>query len=160
VKPAPRLATLLSVAVIGSGVVVIGAATTWYRTIQPDRTITSAIGVVRVPGAVHSHSPSDLGSSLLPIAVLCLVCGLLAFLVGPRARAALIALIIVGAVALIPLTFAVKRPVEAGARVESAPGRIVTPIGAVVALAAAGAAFPVSTKVRRVRMPETGPGDE
>ncbi|HLW17427.1 MAG TPA: hypothetical protein VKV69_08735 [Actinomycetota bacterium] len=159
-KPAPRLATLLSVAVVGSGVAVIGAATTWYRTIQPDRAITSAIGVVRVPGAVHSYSPSDFGSSLLPIGVLCLVCGLLAFLVGPRARAVLIGLVIVGALALIPLMFTVKKPVEAGARVESAPGRIVTPIGAVVAVAAAGAAFPISTKVRRVRMPETGPSDE
>lgn len=142
---------------IGSGVAVVGAATTWYRTVQPPRSITTAIGVARVPGAVHSHSPSDLGSSLLPIAVLCLVCGLLAFLVGPRARAALIGLLIVGAVALIPLTFTVMKPIEAGARVQSAPGRIVTPIGAVVALGAAVSAFPISSKVRRVRMPETGP---
>jgi hypothetical protein len=160
VKPAPRLATFLSIAVIGSGVAVIGAATTWYRTVQPDRPITSGLGVARLPGAVHAHSPSDLGSPLLPIAVLCLVFGLLAFLVGPRARAVLIGLVIAGGLALIPLTFVVKKPVEAGARVESAPGRIVTPTGAVVALAAGVAAFPISTKVRRVRMPETGPGDE
>lgn len=156
-KPAPRLATFLSIAVIGSGVAVIGAATTWYRTTQPSRSITSGIGVVRLPGAVHAHSPSDLGSPILPIAVLCLVCGLLAFLVGPRARAALIGLVIVGAVALIPLTFTVKKPVEAGARVQSTAGRVVTPIGAVVALSAAVPAFPISAKVRRVRMPETGP---
>ena len=64
---------------------------------------------------------------------------------------------ILGAVALISLTFTVKKPVEAGARVQSAPGRIVTPIGALVALGAAAPAFPISTKVRRVRMPETGP---
>jgi hypothetical protein len=151
---------LLSVAAIGSGVAVIGAAATWFRTVQPARSITSGIGVVRLPGAVHSHSPSDLGSPLLPIAVLCLVFGLLAFLVGPRARAVLIGLVIVGAVALIPLTFAVKKPVEAGARVQDAPGRVVTPIGAVVALVAGAGAFPISSKVRRVRMPETGPGDE
>jgi hypothetical protein len=157
VKPAPRLATFLSIAVIGSGVAVIGAATTWYRTVQPPRSITSGIGVARLPGAVHTHSPSDLGSPLLPIAVLCLVFGLLAYLVGPRARAALIGLVIVGAVALIPLTLTVKKPVEVGARVQSAPGRIVTPIGAVVALGAAVAAFPISARVRRVRMPETGP---
>ena len=138
---------------------VIGAATTWYRTVQPDRSITSGIGVARVPGVVHSHSPSDLGSSLLPIAVLCLVCGLLAFLVGPRSRAALISLVIVGAVALIPLTFTVKKPVELGARVQSAPGRIVTPIGALIAFGAAVPAFPISTKVRRVQMPESGPGE-
>jgi len=160
VKPAPRLATFISIAVIGSGVAVIGAATAWYRTAQPPQTITSGIGVVRIPGAVHSHSPSDLGSALLPIAVLCLVLGLLAFLVGPRARAALIGLVIVGAVALLPLTFTVKKPVAVGARVQSAPGRIVTPIGALVALGGAVWAFPISTKVRRVRMPESGPGDD
>ena len=95
----------------------------------------------------------------MPIAVLCLVCGLLAFLVGPRARATLIGLVIIGSVALIPLTFTVRKPVEVGARVKSAPGRIVTPIGALIALGAAVPAFPISTKVRRVRMPESGPGE-
>ncbi len=115
---------------------------------------------MRIPGAVHTHSPSDLGSALLPIAVLCLLCGLLAFLVGPRARAALMGLVVAGAVAVIALTFTVKKPVESGARVESAPGRIVTPIGGLVALGAAAAALPISTQVRRVPMPETGPGDE
>jgi hypothetical protein len=41
--------------------------------------------------------------------------------------------------------------------VESAAGRIVTPIGAVFAILGAGAALPLSARVRRVRMPETGP---
>ena len=135
----------------------IGAATAWYRTVRPGSTITSRIGTVRLPDVVHSHSPSDLGSPLLPIAVLCLVVGLLAFLVGPRARAASIALVAVGSVAVIVVGFTVRKPVESGATVRSAPGRIVTPIGAFLALGSAAAALPLSTKVRRVRMPESGP---
>jgi len=142
---------------VGSGLATIGAATTWYRTVQPSRKITSSLGVVPIPGAVHSHSPSDLGSPILPIAVLCLVFGLLAFLLGPRARTVLLGLVVAGSIAVVALTFTVRKPVEAGASVRSAPGRIVTPIGAAVGLIAAAAGLPLSTKVRRVRMPESGP---
>ncbi|HJT38006.1 MAG TPA: hypothetical protein VJ818_06235 [Actinomycetota bacterium] len=156
-KAGPRLATYLSIAVIGAGVATVGAATAWYRTVQPTRTITTSLGIVRLPGAVRSHSPSDLGSPVLPIAVLCLVFGLLAFLTGPRSRAVLIGLVGVGSIALVVLTFTVKKPVETGAVIQSAPGRIVTPVAAVVALGAAAAALPISSSVRRVRMPESGP---
>ena len=142
---------------MGCGLATVGAATAWYKTVQPSRAITTAIGTVHVRGAVHSHSPSDLGSPVLPIAVLCLVFVLLAFLVGPRARTASVGLVVAGTIAILALSFTVKKPSEAGARVQSAPGRILTPIGAVVGLAGAGAAFPLSTTVRRVRMPETGP---
>ena len=158
-KPAPRLAAYLSVVVIGSGVAVIGAATTWYRTVRPGGTITSGIGPVRLPDVVHSTSPSDLGSALLPIAVLCLVFGLLAFLVGPRARAVLIGLVAVGSVAVLVLSFTVKKPAEAGATVQGGAGRVITPIAAAVALGAAIPALPISARVRRVRMPEAGPAE-
>jgi hypothetical protein len=136
---------------------VIGAATAWYKTIAPTQSIGSPLGTARLPGAVHSFSPSDLGSPLLPIALLCLVFGLLAFLVGPRARTLLVGLVLGGAVAMIPLSFVVHKPAVRERTIHSAPGRIVTPIGAVVALIGAGAALPLSTRVRRVRMPETGP---
>lgn len=156
-KPGPRLAAFLSVTVAGAGVAVIGAATTWYRTVAPTQSIESQLGTVPLPGAIHPYSPSDLGSPLLPIALLCLVFGLLAFLVGPRARTLLVGLVLAGALAMIPLSFTVDRPPATNARVESATGRIVTPIGALVALIGAGAALPLSTRVRRVRIPETGP---
>jgi hypothetical protein len=159
VKPASRLASSISVLVVGAAVATIGAATAWYRTIRPGGTITSGIGNVRLPDVVVSRSPSDLGSPVLPIAVLCLVLGLLAFLVGPRARAVLIGLAVAGGIAMLALSFTVTRPVATGATVHTAAGRIVTPIGAVVVLGAAGAALPVSTSVRRVRMPESGPGE-
>jgi hypothetical protein len=157
VKPGPRLAAFLSCAVVGAGIAVIGSATAWYRTIAPTRSIGSPLGTVRVRGAVHSFSPADLGSPLLPIALLCLVFGLLAFLMGPRARTLLVGLVLAGALSLIPLSFVVHKPPAGTAKVESAAGRIVTPIGALVALAGAAAALPLSARVRRVRMPETGP---
>jgi hypothetical protein len=157
VKPGPRLATFLSVTVVGAGVAVIGAGTTWYRTVGPTQTIGSPLGTIRVRGAVHPHSPADLGSPLLPIALLCLVFTLLAFLVGPRARTVLVGLVLAGALAMIPLTFVVHKPARGTGRVQSAAGRIVTPVGAVVTLVGAGAALPLSARVRRVRMPETGP---
>ena len=158
-KPAPRLATCLSVVVVGAGVATIGAATAWYRIVRPGGTITSGLGNVHLPDVVASRSPSDLGSPVLPIAVLCLVLGLLAFLVGPRARVVLIDLAIAAGIALLALSFAVTRPATTGAAVKTAAGRIVTPIGAVVVLGAAAAALPVSASVRRVRMPESGPGE-
>jgi hypothetical protein len=136
---------------------VIGAATAWYKTIAPTQSIGSPLGTVRFRGAVHSFSPADLGSPLLPIALLCLVFGLLAFLVGPRARTLLVALVLAGAVASLPLSFVVRKPVLQAGNIQSAPGRIVTPIGAVIALVGAGSALPLSARVRRVRMPETGP---
>jgi hypothetical protein len=160
VKPGPRLAAFLSCVVVGAGFAVIGAATAWYKTIAPTQSIGSPLGTVRVRGAVHSFSPADLGSPLLPIALLCLVFGLLAFLVGPRARTLLVGLVLVGALSLIPLSFVVHKPAAGNARVESVAGRIVAPIGAVVALAGAAAALPLSAQVRRVRMPETGPQEE
>jgi hypothetical protein len=157
VKPGSRLAAFLSVTVVGAGVAVIGGATTWYRTVGPTQSIGSPLGTVRVRGAVHPYSPADLGSPLLPIALLCLVLTLLAFLVGPRARAVLVGLALAGALALIPLSFVVRKPAAGNGRVEGAAGRIVTPIGAVVALVGAAAALPLSARVRRVGMPETGP---
>jgi formate hydrogenlyase subunit 3/multisubunit Na+/H+ antiporter MnhD subunit len=110
-----------------------------------------------VRGAVHPYSPADLGSPLLPIALLCLVFTLLAFLVGPRARTVLMGLVLAGAFAMIPLSFVVHKPVAGTGRVEMAAGRIVAPIGAVFALGGAAAAIPLSARVRRVGMPETGP---
>ena len=89
--------------------------------------------------------------------MLCLVFGLLAFLLGPRARTVLLGVVVAGSIAVVAVTFTVRKPVEAGASVRSAPGRIVTPIGAAVGLIAAAAGLPLSTKVRRVRMPESGP---
>jgi hypothetical protein len=157
VKPGPRLAAFLSLTVVGAGVAVIGAATTWYRTVGPTQSIGSPLGTVRVRGAVHPYSPADLGSPLLPIALLCLVFTLLAFLVGPRARTVLVGLVLVGALALIPLSFVVRKPTLSAGTIQSAAGRIVTPIGGVVALVGAGAALPLSARVRRVRIPETGP---
>jgi hypothetical protein len=145
------------VTVLGAGVAVIGAATTWYRTVGPAQSIGSPLGTVRVRGAVHPYSPADLGSPLLPIALLCLVFTLLAFLVGPRARRVLVGLVLAGALAMIPLSFVVDKPAAGNGRVESAAGRIVTPIGAVAALLGAGAAVPLAARVRRVGMPETGP---
>jgi hypothetical protein len=157
VKPGPRLAAFLSLTVVGAGVAVIGAATTWYRTVDPTQTIGSPLGTVRVRGAVHPYSPADLGSPLLPIALLCLVFTLLAFLVGPRARTALVGLVLAGSLAMIPLSFVVHEPPAGNGKVEGAAGRIVTPIGAVVGLLGAGASLPLSARVRRVGMPETGP---
>jgi multisubunit Na+/H+ antiporter MnhB subunit len=69
----------------------------------------------------------------------------------------LVGLVLAGAVALVALSFEVRTPAPGNGRVESAAGRIVTPGGAVVALLAAAAALPLSARVRRVRMPETGP---
>ena len=158
-KPGPRLAAFLSCVGVGSGIAVIGAATTWYRTVAPTQSIGSPLGTVRVRGAVHPYSPADLGSPLLPIALLGLVFGLLAFLVGPRARTLLVGLVLVGALAMIPLSFVVRKPVAGIGKVESAAGRVVSPIGAVVALVGAAAALPLSARVRRVRMPETGPAE-
>ena len=158
-KPGPRLAAFLSCVVVGAGIAVIGAATTWYRTVAPAQSIGSTLGTVRVRGPVHPYAPADLGSPLLPIALLCLVFGLLAFLVGPRARTLLVGLVLAGALALLPLSFVVRKPAAGTGKVETAAGPIVTPIGAVVALVGAGAALPLSTRVRRVRMPETGPAD-
>ena len=156
-KPGSRLAAFLSVTVVGAGVAVIGAATTWYRTVGPTQSIGSPLGTVRVRGAVHPYSPADLGSPLLPIALLCLVFTLLAFLVGPRARTVLVGLVLAGALVLIPLSFVVRKPAAGNGRVESAAGRVVTPIGAAGALIAAGGVLPLAARVRRVGIPETGP---
>jgi hypothetical protein len=143
--------------VVGSGIAVIGAATTWYRTVGPTQLIGSPLGTLRVRGAIHPYSPADLGSPLLPIALLCLVFTLLALLLGPRVRTLLVGLVLAGALAMIPLSFVVRGPAAGNGSVQSAAGRIVTPIGAVVVLFGAGAALPLSARVRRVGMPETGP---
>jgi hypothetical protein len=82
---------------------------------------------------------------------------LLALLVGPRARTLLVGLVLAGALAMIPLSFVVRGPAAGNGSVQSAAGRIVTPIGAVVVLFGGGAALPLSARVRRVGMPETGP---
>jgi hypothetical protein len=157
VKPGSRLAAFLSLTVTGAGVAVIGAATTWYRTVDPTQSIGSPLGTIRVRGTVHPYSPADLSSPLLPIALLCLVFTLLAYLIGPRARTVLVGLVLAGALAMIPLSFVVHKPAAGTGRVQSAAGRIVTPVGAVVALVGAGAALPFASRVRRVGMPETGP---
>jgi len=159
VKPGPRLAAFLSCVVVGAGVAVIGATTAWYRTVGPTQSIGSPLGTVRVRGAIHPYSPADLGSPLLPIALLCLVFALLAFLVGPRARTLLVGLVLAGAVAVLALSFVVHKPALRAGTTQSAPGRIATPIGAVVAVLGAAAALPLSARVRRVRMPETGPAE-
>src|SRR5260221_13417925 len=101
---------------------VIGAATAWYRTIGPTQSIGSRLGTVRVPGAVHSFSPADLGSPLLPIALLCLVFGLLAFLVGPRPRTLLVGLVLAGYVALVALSFLVRNAFVYDGAVPNTPG--------------------------------------
>src|SRR5439155_13901344 len=106
----------------------------WYRAVGPTQLIQSPLGTVRVRGAVHTYSPGDLGSALPPIALLCLVFGLLAFLVGPRARTLLVGLVLAGAVAIVVLSFVVHKPVVRSGTIQSAPGRLVTPLGGAVAL--------------------------
>ena len=158
-RPGSRLATSLSCAVVGAGVAVLGSTTTWYRTIAPGRDITSSAGTIHVSGAVKTYSPGDLGSALPPIAIISLVLAVLAFLVGPRARAALLSIVIAGEIAVIALGLALRFRVlvEAGSKIEGGAGRALVLTGGIVAIAAGVAALPLARTVRRVGMPETGP---
>jgi hypothetical protein len=154
-----RLAAFLGCAAAGSGVAVIGATTTWYRTVGRAQRIDSSIGTIHVGGNVHSYSSGELGSPLPAIALLCLVFALLAYLVGPRARTLLVGSVLAGSAAMVALSFTVPEPIATAAVRQGAAGRFVTPIGAAVALVGAAGALPLSARVRRVRMPETGPAE-
>ena len=161
-SPGSRLATSLSCAVVGAGVAVLGSTTTWYRVIAPGRDISSSAGTIHVSGAVRSYSPGDLGSALPPIAIISLVLAVLAFLVGPRVRTALVSILIAGEVAVIALSVAVQFEVlvPSGSTIENGQGRGFALIGAVVAIAAGVVALPVARTVRRVGMPESGPKED
>jgi hypothetical protein len=154
-----RLATFLTCAVVGAGIAVLGSTTTWYRTTSPGRDISSSAGTIHVSGAVKSYSPGDLGSALPPIAIISLVLAVLAFLVGPRVRGVLVALVAAGGIGVIALGLALRFTVvvQPGSHVESGTGRLLALIGAVVAVLGAGLALPTAGRVRRVGMPESGP---
>ncbi|MGZ4210530.1 MAG: hypothetical protein ACXVQX_08025, partial [Actinomycetota bacterium] len=109
-RPGARLATFLGGAVAGSALAAIGASTTWYRTIARAHDIPSSIGNIHVRGAVHSYSAGDLGSPIPALALLCLVLAVLAYLVGPRARALLVGLVAAGAASIVALSFFVPAP--------------------------------------------------
>jgi len=157
-----RLATSLSCTVVGAGVAVLGSTTTWYRAVAPRHDITSSAGTIHVSGAVKTYSPGDLGSALPPIAIIALVLAVLAYLVGPRARAALISIVIAAEISVIGLALALRFrvSVEGGSKIETGAGRAVALIGAIVAIASGVAALPVARTVRRVGMPESGPKED
>lgn len=145
---------------VGSGIAVIGATTTWYRTIARGRDIPSSLGTVHVRGAEHSFSAGDLGSPLPAIGLLCLMLAVLAFLVGPRARTLLVALVTAGAAAILILSFVVRAPSPGNGTRQGGPGRIVTPVGGAIALGMSLVALPLAPEVRRARIPESGPPAE
>jgi hypothetical protein len=160
VSQASRLATFLGIAVAGSVVALIGSASTWTRVVEPAHELVTSLGSIKVPGTVHTYSAGDLGSPILPIALLCLVFSLMGFLVGPRARIVSTALLLAGGVALLVFTFTVPKPPSnvPGVR-HSGPGRVVTSVGAAFVLAGATGALPLASRVQRIRMPESGPDE-
>jgi hypothetical protein len=113
---------------------------------------------MNIGGAVHSYTASDLGSPVLPIALMCLVLALGSFLVGPHTRTVLTGLLFLASMALLFFAVTVSGPPAhiVGAAL-AGPGRIPTYVGAVVACAGAAASFPLVAHVERIRIPESGP---
>jgi hypothetical protein len=139
--------------VAGAIVALVGTQVPWERVVTPGRTVTEEGATFRFPDTVQTYDADDLGSAATPLAGALLALSLVPLLTGPRARPFAYAACVVLGGFLVGASRSGAQ-LDVSGTLMNGPGRMLTIIGAALALAGALIAIGPSSGVPRMRIPE------
>ena len=156
-RTAPVFYASAALAVAGAIAALIGTQLPWERMITPGRTVQSEEGSFRFPDEIQTFDADDLGAGTTPLATGLAAAAVLPLLIGPRLRPVNYVGVIVLGASVFGSAVAGSGP-DPAEMLASGPGRLVTMVGGVVAMASALVAVGPSSGVPRIRIPERPPG--
>lgn len=166
-SPEARLWAGAIVAATGGALLLIASQLPWARIVAPGAPVRLPGRTVFLGGGTENVRGSEVTSSVIVFGVLVLGGAVAALLVGPRARALVLALVAIASVAACvaalregPVRYVadVLRPQRlAGRTLDDAAGDVLAVVGGGVAFLGAVLAMSVALRVPRLRLPEQAP---